>query len=253
MDASSAPARMGDNLPPLADRLQIEFSDILDTIQGLADKANAVKAVVDENGINSDEDIVPMVEVGREATKLVSSLDRKKLDRTQPLRDDVATINEFFKTLIARVDRIKTAFAGKIDAYETAKKERQRREAAERARIAEEEAAAKLREAEEARHSVMGDVILNEAAKAEQEAQMAATAAVKAGSGPTRTDAGTVSQSAKWAMEIIDSSKIPPDVIVAQLGLADIEKAMRAHVRQFRDTRPVPGVRIFQETKTSFR
>lgn len=253
MDASSAPAGIGHNQPSLADALQIEFSDLLDTVQKLRDKANAVKAVVDEKGINSDDDIVPMVEVGREATKLLSSLKNKKLDRTKPLRDDVDTINRFFETVMAQIDRIKTAFAGKVGAYEDAKREQQKREAAERARLAEEEAARKLKEAEEARHSVMGDVILNEAIKAEEEAQMAANAAVKAGTGPTRTDAGTVSQSGKWTMEIIDASKIPPDVIVAQLGLADIEKAMRAHVRQFRDTRPVAGVRFFQETKTSFR
>lgn len=253
MDASSAPAGLGHNMPSLVDSLRMEFEDLLNEIEALATKANAVKAVVDEKGLNTDEDVVPLVEVGREATKLVGSLDRRKLERTKPLRDDVETINGFFKTLSLRVERIKTAFAGKVGDYESEKRERARREAAERARIAEEEAAAKLKEAAEAQHSVMGDVILNEAAKAEQEAQMAATAAVKAGAGPTRTDAGTISQSGKWTMEIIDASKIPADVIVAQLGLADIEKAMRAHVRQYRDTRPVPGVRFFQETKTTFR
>lgn len=254
MDASSAPAGIGHNRPPtLVETLTKEFEDLLNEVEALANKANAVKSVVDEKGLNTDDDVVPMVEVGREATKLVGSLDRKKLERTKPLRDDVDTINDFFKTMSLRVSRIKNAFGEKVGAYEEAKKERARREAAERARIAEEEAAAKLKEAAEAQHSVMGDVLLNEAVKAEEEAQMAATAAVKAGTGPTRTDAGTISQSGKWTMEIIDAAKIPADVIVAQLGLADIEKAMRAHVRQFRDTRPVPGVRIFQETKTSFR
>ena len=252
MDASSAPP-MGHNQPSLPDSLAIEFADLLDTVQALADKANQVKIVVDEKGIHSDDDIVPMVEVGREATKLASGLDRKKLDRSAPLRTDVDTINAFFATIKTRVERIKTAFATKVCEYEQQKRDRERREAAERARIAQEEAEAKLKEAEEARHSVMGDVIMNEAAKYEQESQMAANAAVKAGTGPTRTDAGTVSQSGKWTMEIIDASKIPPAVIVAQLGLADIEKAMRAHVRQHRDTVAVPGVRFFQETKTSFR
>lgn len=253
MDASSAPAGIGHNQPTLADSLALEFSELLDTVQKLADKANAVKAVVDEKGLNSDDDIIQMVEVGKEATKLSSSLDRKKLDRTASLRGDVETINGFFATIKTRVERIKTAFGAKVGEYEEAKKERQRREAAERARQAEEAAAAKLKEAEEARHSVMGDVLLNEAVKAEQEFQMAANAAVSAGTGPTRTDAGTVSQSKKWDFEIIDASKIPLEDLRPYFTIADLEKAIRAHVRMNRDTKPLAGVRIFPDTKTSFR
>lgn len=252
MDASSV-AGIGDNMPPLSDRLKLEFEDLMNEVETLANKANAVKTVIDQNGMNSDDDIAPMVEVGREATKLVSALDRKKLDRTKPLRDDVETINGFFTTLKTRVDRIKTAFAGKVGDYESAKRERERREAAERARVAEEQAAAKLKEAEEAKHSVMSDVLLNEAARAEDEAQMAANAAVKAGTTPTRTDAGTVSQSNKWTFEITDAAKIPLEDLRPYLTIADLEKAIRAHVRMNRDTKPLAGVRIFPDTKTSFR
>ena len=268
MDASSAPAGLGHNNPPedkpatLAERLPVNHKATVEKVDALRAKANDVKALVDkaerpdEDGVIAglnDEIVEKMVEVGKEATKLLSAVDGERMDTTKPLRDDVETINGFFKALATPVDRIKQAFAQKVGAYAEAKKAEERRQAALRAQIAQEEAAAKLKEAQEAAHSVMGDVLLNEAAKAEEEAHMAANAAVKAGAGPVRTDSGTISQSGKWSMEIVDASKIPPGIIVAQLGLADIEKAMRAHVRQFRDTKPVPGVRFFQETKTSFR
>lgn len=265
MDASDAVAGPGHNNPPeptLAEQLAIDHRPTIDKVEELAKEANAVKALVlaaekpDDDGVIAglnDEIVAKMVAVGRSATKLVADVKAERLATTKPLRDDVETINGFFNIMETRVAKMKDAFAAKVGAYDAAKREEERRQAAERARIAEEEAAAKLKEAEEAQHSVMGDVLLNEAAKSEEEAQMAARAAVKAGTGPTRTEAGTISQTGKWTMEILDSAKIPPQVIVDQLGLADIEKAMRAHVRQFRDTRPVPGVRFFQETKTSFR
>lgn len=250
---SSSPAGIGHNAGTLADQLKIEFEDILFEVDTLANKANAAKAFADEHGLDSDDDIIPLVEVGKEATKLGSSLDRRKLDRTKPLRDDVETINTFFKTIITRVDRIKQAFAEKVGEYDKAKKERERREAAARAKLAAEEAERKMLEAESASNSVLGDVLLDEAVKAEQESQMATNAAIHAGTGPTRTDAGTVSSSTKWTFDIVDAEKIEIEKLRPYFTIPDLEKAIRAHVRMHRDTRPLAGVRIYPEAKTSFR
>ena len=265
MEASEAVAGLGHNNPPeptLAERLAINHKPTMDKVEALAKKANEVKALVvkaeapDENGVIAgltDEIVEKMIEVGKEATKLDSAVDKERTDTTKPLRDDVETINGFFKVMLGRTEKIKTAFATKVGAYAEAKKAEERRQAAERARVAEEEAAAKLKEAQDASHSVMSDVLLNEAAKAEEEAQMAANAAVKAGTGPVRTDAGTVSQSTKFSFEILDSDKIPLDLLRPYIKLADFEKFVRAYVATHKDKKPLAGVRIFPDTKTSFR
>lgn len=241
------------NQPPLSERLKIDFEAEMDQVEELARRANAVKTIVDDRGLTCDDDIEPMVEVGKAAAKLAISLKKTRLETTQPLRDDVATINGFFDVMTTRVERIKTAFAAKVGEYEDEKRARERREAAERARIAEEEARAKLQEAADSKHSVMGDVVMAEAAEAEQRFQKATYEAMTAGTGPTRTDAGTVSQSGKWTFAIEDASKIPLERLRPYIKIADLEKFLRAYVSAKKDTEPLPGVRIFQEQRTSFR
>lgn len=252
MDASSEVAGMGHNAPPLTDRLAAEFEDILRDVQALADDANKVKAKIDKDGLNSDEDLEPLVEIGKRATKLASAIDSKRLDRTKPLRDDVATINTFFETIKTRATRIKTAFAEKVGAYDDAKRARERREAAVRAERARKEAEDRLKEAAEQKNSVLGDVFMNEAEKAEQEYQMAASAAVSAGQGPTRTGAGTVSATTSYDFTVENWDKLVPAEIWPNFTSAEIEKAIRAHVRKHKDTKPLTGVKIFPTTKTRF-
>lgn len=249
----SKPAGIGHNRPPISETLPEDHAKLLDRVQALANRANAVKEIVDEKGLKSDEDVEPLIAVGKEATKLEKELDETRLATTKPLRDEVDAINAFFKTPAARVTRIKQAFAEKVDGYVEEKKAREAREAAERARLAEEAAAARLKEAEEARHSVLGDVILNEAAALEDAAQKAAHEAVKAGTGPARFEAGTASQSGKWTFEIEDADKIPLEQLRPFVKLADIEKFLRAYATANRNTKPLAGVRFFRETKTSFR
>ncbi|CAN7300258.1 hypothetical protein LJR221_001488 [Agrobacterium tumefaciens] len=252
MDASET-AGIGHNKPPLAQQLEIDYIELLNRVTALADSANSAKATVDASGLNSDDDIVPLVNVGKQATKLVAEIDTIRLSTTKPLRDDIETINGFFNTLSARTKRIKDAFAEKVGEYDREKRAREAREAAERARVAQEEAAAKLQEAQDAAHSVMGDVVLNEAAILEEAAQKAAREAVTAGTGPTRTEAGTISQSGRWTAEIIDASKIPLEELRHFIKLADLEKFVRAYATHHKDSKPLPGVRIFRDAKTSFR
>lgn len=252
MDASET-AGIGHNKPPLAQQLEIECVDLVRRVAVLADSANAAKATVDATGLNSDDDIVPLVNVGKQATKLATEIDTVRLATTKPLRDDIETINGFFNALGTRTKRIKDAFAEKVGEYDREKRARDAREAAERARVAQEEAAAKLQEAQEADHSVMGDVVLNEAAVLEEVAQKAAREAVTAGTGPTRTEAGTISQSGRWTAEIIDASKIPLEELRHFIKLADLEKFVRAYATHHKDSKPLPGVRIFRDAKTSFR
>lgn len=265
MDDSSV-AGLGHNRPPmtLTEQLAADYPALMDQVEELAKYANEVKALVDaaenpgEDGKApglTEEIVEKMVEVGKKATKLAgaSGIDNDRMSATKSRRDEIETINGFFNTMKSRVDRIKTAFAEKVGAYNDAKRARDAREAAERAKIAQELAAEKLEEAQNAQHSVMGDVVMNEAAALEDAAQKAAREAVKAGTGPTRTSAGTISSSGRWTAEIEDAGKIPLEELRHFIKIADLEKFVRAYALHHKDTKPLPGVRIFRDNKTSFR
>jgi len=266
MDASEV-AGLGHNNPPiptLSEQLAIDYRKLMDQVEKLAADANAVKTLVDAAekpddegkaaGLN-DELVEKMVEVGKTATKLAASsgIDNDRTSATKSRRDEIEIINGFFNTMKARVERIKTAFAEKVGAYNAEKQAQEARDAAERARIAQELAAEKLEEAQNAEHSVLGDVVMNEAAVLEDAAQKAAREAVKAGTGPLRTGAGTVSSSGRWTAEITDASKIPLEELRSFIKIADLEKFVRAYAGHHKDTKPLPGVRIFRDSKTSFR
>jgi hypothetical protein len=256
MQTSEAVAPVGHNNPPeptMIDRLKEEFFGLMDELEALAKAANAAKAIVDQNGLKSDEDVAPLVKIGKDATKMAKRLDEIRLQTSQPLRDDVERINGFFNMMKARAEAIKNAFAKKVGEYDAEKRERERREAAERARVAEEAARAKLEEAAAAQHSVMGDVVMNEAAELEQHAALAASEATKAGTGPMRTEFGTVSSSGKWTFAIDKADDIPLEKLRPYIKIADLEKFVRAFVAAKKNTEKLPGVRIFQEQKTSFR
>lgn len=252
MDASDV-AGIGHNMPPLADRLAIDHKTLLDKVQALADRANAARDTVEKHGLKNDDDILPLIEIGKDAAKLAKEIDEIRLSTTKPLRDDVETINGFFNVAGTRAERIKSALAEQVGAYDQEKRAREAREAADRARLAQEQAAAKLEEAQNAEHSVLGDVVMNEAALLEEAAQKAAHQAVKAGTAPTRTAAGTVSTSGRWTAEVTDAKKIPLAKLRPFIKLADLEKFCRAYAAAHQDTKPLPGVRIFRDTKTSFR
>jgi hypothetical protein len=253
MTATDAPAGMGHNNPPLQELLKSEFMALMDEVESLAKEANAAKAAVDDRGLNSDEDVLPLIEIGKAATKLGPKIDKIRLERTQPLRDTVDQINRFFEPFRSRVDRIKSGMAAKVGEHEAEQRAKAKREAAEAARLAQEDAQRKLEEAAAAQHSVMSDVVMNEAAEAEHRASRAALDATKAGSGPTKTDAGTVSQTAPWTFTVEDWDAIDLRELRDSFTVAEIEKAIRGHVRKHKNTKPLKGVKFYQEARTSFR
>lgn len=254
--SEAAVAPVGHNNPPeptMVERLKEQFFDLMDEVEELAKEATAAKEKADAGGLSTDDDVAPLIKVGKHASKLSKRLDETRLATSAPLRDDVERINGFFNMMKARADRIKEAFAKKVGEYDAAKRERERREAAKRARLAEEEAQAKLEEAASAQHSVLGDVVMQEAAELEQHAALAAHEATKAGTGPMRTEFGTVSSSGKWTFAIENADLIPLEKLRPYIKIADLEKFTRAYVAAKKNTDPLPGVRIFQEQKTSFR
>lgn len=256
MQVSDAPsiAGPGHNLASVTDILKDRFVDLINEVESLAKEANEARdALGTPPKVITDEQRDDLTRLGIAARKLSKRLDETKLATTKPLRDEVAETNTFFQTLGARPDKIKTAFEQLVGTYDEEKRAEARRIAAERAERERAEAQRKLEEAAATSHGVMSDVVLKEAEAAEHRAQVAANEAMAVGSGPTRTEAGTISQRTSWTFRITDASKIDLNKLRPHFGIADVEKALRAYVKAHRDTAPLAGVEFFPDHKTQFR
>lgn len=253
---SEAPSIVGPghNLASTTDFLRDRFAGILTEVDALAERANKAREVLGEEGVvSADEQRDPLIQIGLDAGKLSKRIDATRLQTTEPLRNEVKETNTFFETLALRMDRVKTRFEEIVGAYDRKKRDEERRKAAEAARLAQEEADRKLAEAAAAQHGVESDVVLNEAIAAEERADRLVAQATTAGTGPTHTDVGTISSSAPWDFAVEDWNKVDVAELRDQFTVAEIEKAIRAHVRKFKNTRPLKGVRFFQNEKTRFR
>ncbi|TIP13185.1 hypothetical protein [Mesorhizobium sp.] len=255
MEVSNAPsiAGPGHNLATTADILRDRFKPLLDEVEDLAKRATAAKNALTDGAISNDDERNPLIALGIEARKMAKRLNETKLATTKPLRDEVTETNRFFDTVTARPETIQSAFETIVGRYDAEKREEARVAAAEVARLAQEEAKRKLEEAAASSHSVLGDVLMQEAADAENRAAVLVNEAITAGSGPTRTEVGTVSATARWKHRITDSSKIPLEKLRPYMSLDDLDKFCRAYVAKNKNTAPLPGVEIFQDQKTSFR
>lgn len=255
MQVSDAPsiAGPGHNLASTADILRDRFKPLLDEVEDLAKRANAARDGLTDGAIANDNERDPFIALGIEARKLAKRLGETKLATTKPLREEVTETNRFFDTITARPETIQSAFETIVGRYDAKKREEARIAAAEVARLAQEEAKRKLEEAAASSHSVLGDVLLQEAVDAEHKAAVLVNEAVTAGSGPTRTEAGSVSATGRWKHRITDASKIPLEKLRPYMSLDDLDKFCRAYVAKNKNSAALPGVEIFLDQKTSFR
>lgn len=246
-------AGIGHNKPSVADVLADRFEKLLAEVEDLANRANATRGEDGSIVCDSDERRDLLIGLGIEAHKMIKRLDETKLDATKPLRDEVAETNRFFQTVSVRPEKIKEAFARIVGDYDERKRVEAQRRAAAEAEAARREAEQKLQDAATTSSGVLSDVALNEAAAAEHRAKHLEKQALATGAGPTRTEAGTISQRKNWTFRITDASKIDLNQLRPFVGIADIEKAIRAFVKANRDTVALPGVDIFPETKAQLR
>lgn len=255
MQPSEAPAEIGHNNPPShTEILRTDFKDLMQEVDTLAAEATKLRGSLGEKvEITKEEQVEKIIDMAVRARKLANKVEETRKARNKPLQDEVSENNTFFNSVKTRMDKVKEAFEQIVGNWNEKQRELERRRAAEAAKLAEEEARRKLEEAAAASHSVESDVIINEAAVAERKAQVAASAAMKAGSGPLRTSAGTVSSSTKWSFHVEDWKKIDLRELRDSFTTADIEKAIRAHVRKHKNTQPLQGVKIFEEAATRLR
>lgn len=247
-------AVQGHNQPSLEEIIRDRYEALFKEVEQIATDANTAKAELgDPVEVKTDEQRDALTKVGLAAKKISKRIDETRLKHTEPMRLEVEQTNKLFNSQKARPDRIAEVFEQLVGRYDQKKRDDERRRAAEEAKRAAEERQRKLDEAAQAEHSVIGDVILEEAAQAEQRALEAQARVQLAGKGPTRTEAGTISQSAPWTFRVVDVTKIPLDELRPYFGVDAVEKALRAFVRANKGTRTLAGVEFFQESKTTFR
>lgn len=183
----------------------------------------------------------------------------KRIEETRkalvgPLNAQVKEINDYAKKIMAPLAEAETHLKKQLGGYE-AILEKQRREEFEKAEKARKEAEAKA--AEEARikreEAEMAAMLLDDSeaqevtAVAEVEIErQAAEVQMLHRTNVKEIEAKKVSGASKpWTFEVVDYDQVPREYLMVD------EKAIRQAIRD--GNREIAGVRIFQETRISFR
>lgn len=255
-------AGIGHNRPPVAEVFRDAYGALISEIEVLANRANTARDGLTQQKISNDNERDTWVSIGVEAGKIAQRVQKEREAVIEPLRSEIAEWNALFGTkepvagsLAYRLNGMKGFALQAIDQYDSAQREAARKRAAEEAEAARLEAERKLQEAAAvpADKMVTQDVALQEAAAAEHRARHLERQALAAGAGPTRTEGGTISHTTGWDFAVKDWAALDLRELRDSFSVADIEKAIRAHVRKNKDTRPLKGVEIFPNTKTQLR
>lgn len=264
MQVSDAPsiAGPGHNLATTADVFRDRFKDLIDEVEKLAVRANGARAALSADVIANDNERDTFIQIGVTAAKLAASIDEKRAKVIEPLRIEVNEWNSLFGTdkpvegsLKYRCNLMKKFADNVVGRYDNEKREAEKRKAAAEADAARALANRKLDEAAASGHSVLSDIALQEASAAENKAAVLENAALTAGKGPTRTEAGTVSQRTSWTYRVTDYSKIDLNKLrgYGPFNVEAIDRALAAYAKQNKGTAPLAGVDFMPETKTQIR
>lgn len=253
MTANAAVAGIGHNSQAmtLEERLASDHETLRASVTAALDAARALPSAVE-----SDEDVARVSPIVKMLISLTGKAEDARVREKEPYLDGGRRVDAWFADIKKRLQTAKDILDRRNKAYldAKAKLERERREAAERA--AREETERRLREAraaEEAGRPVAAEMALEEAASADTKANAlsaAATASVKDLARVRAADT-TTSLKTEWAFEIEDLGKVDLLAIRAFLPQSAIEQALRGAVRA--GYRQIPGVRIFEVTKTTYR
>jgi hypothetical protein len=253
--AVAAEAVIGHNQPPpVRDILTEKYAGLLSEVERIAGLANDAPKKVD-----SDTALAQAGDLVKGARQLVKRLDAARTSEKEPHLTAGREIDAFFKVWTERLDRIAKIIEDRATEWQRAKAAEARRLADEEARRQAEEAARQreiARRAEEANRPATAAKHEDRAEAADDQAQRAQAIASSSAADLTRIRSSTgtvVSARQEWAFEITDYAAIPLDVLRPYLARADVEKAIRSHVRINKNTVPIPGVRIFEDVKANFR
>ncbi len=242
------------NNPPFLEILAEKHAGIAVKVQAIAERANKAPRTIE-----SDADFETVGTLIVDARNLFKSVDKERETEKEPFLRGGREVDSFFKVHTDRLNRIGEAFRKLADAYTRQKAEEERRRLAaeaEKARLESERQAEIARRAAEANRTKTAEkheAKAEDAQRAAKEAQ-AAAAAPAAEHVRTRMDTGVLATAkAEWAFEVQDYQKIPLDQLRPYIKLEHIDMAIRGFVKTNQDKIPLPGVRVFQDIKSSFR
>lgn len=267
----------GNSRAPLitAEQLEADNAELVRSVDELI--AEAAKLDVE---ITSDEGDANATEIGRAVVKLQREVEDARKVAKRPIIDAGNIIDSWFKLIDGRLEAAAAKLRGRLRDYklkkaaaEQARRDEEARIAWEAAEAAATEAARAQAEADRERQeremvAAFGEPVAPQppvqedkvavAQNAALDAALAARNAVAAAAAPvtdiTRsTAAGGVGGSAlttEWKFQIEDMSKVPLEDLRQFISAAEIEKAVGRYVRLHKGSRPLPGVRIFEEAKT---
>lgn len=193
----------------------------------------------------------------KEAAALSRHADDVRKREKQPFLDAGRDVDSFFKVHLDRLERIRNAFQAVATDYQRKVAAEARRKAEEEARRAREEEAARIEAARKAEAENRGKHAENHAAKADAAADRAHAAEAVANASAAdltrqRTESGILATAkTEWAFEIVDINELDLNALRLLIKRDAIEAAIRQAIKN--GVRQLPGVRIFEEVKATFR
>ena len=234
-------------------------------------KREAARIAVEakELEVKDDESLNLAVMIGGNAKKISKTIDAKRKEIIVEPQEFVKGVNGMCKAITDSLDEAERVAKGKISQHqariemerrkqeEAARKaaaelqEKLRREAEEANRKAREEAAriaeeeARKRKASKAEIEAARKAAEEEAKKHEIEAPLVTVPVMPEEQRAVRTENASAHQRKVWTFEIQNAALVPADYkIINEQAIRD---AIRIGIRE------IPGVRIYEETKTVFR
>lgn len=241
------------NEPPLAERLALDHETLTERV---ADILTLARETIPAE-ITSDEENSRIGDVVKGIRGLIKEIGDAKDTEKRPHLDANKTIEEFFKSLTERLTKGRDVIEARGKKYldKKAVEERQRREEA--AKAAREEAERKLREAqaaEEQGKEVHAEIALDQATQADRRAQVIEKAVDDSAADMARTrlaGGGVSTLRTSWEFKVEDYEAVDLNALRAFFANSEIDKAIRGFVRS--GGRQLRGVKIFEDTKASYR
>jgi hypothetical protein len=246
-------AVMGDNQPPIHEQLGMSlttrYAEDLAKVTPIAKRATEAPEI-----IRSDEELEVWKSIYLDGRDLTKTINDARLEEQRPI---LASLTAVFQPTLQRLERITDAAREKSDAWNKAKIKKQREEeAAERNRIAAEEA----KKREELRTlAEFGEVDLLDVAtgiaKDQQFVREVAPppAAVAEITRVKSVDGSSASAAKSWTFEVDDYAKVDLVALRPFFKPDHIDAAIKAVIKIQKGATKIEGVRIVEDIGTKFR